>query len=483
MKTPFFGYYPPTEAEYERLWKEGLVVLDTNVLLNLYRLPTTARDELLAVLELLKDRLWIPHQVALEFQRRRLTVIAAERKSTEDALQSASDLVSELKRKVDTLQIDKRGLGVESQPLLEDLERANAKLIEAIRAVHKSQLDISSTDPVRERLDALLDGRTGTGPTSQKELEDLVAQGEERFKEKIPPGFADADKDKNPNEATFIHDQLKYQRKFGDLILWRQLIEYVKSTDTKCVLLVTADRKEDWWWREQGKTIGPHPELVREIVKQGKVDLYWMYSSVQFVEHANKYSTATVSSQSVAELKQVALAPQPRTEVVRDYQSIEPANLSRSVGLTSQYLYLDRPDQRYLEEVIASWLQKTKTEVRVNPHGFPDLIAIDGEDAQGFDVKFVRTFERMLVSPAVVNSLLRGYLETREGRLSEFTTILVIPEADFFEIGSSDRVHELNRRLARLLGKYPITGIVVGAILDDHFEPLTYQHDSGQETD
>src|SRR5665647_778377 len=84
MKKSFYGYYSPTTEQYQLLWKEGLIVFDANVLLNLYRLPTTARDELISVLELLKERLWIPHQVALEFQRRRLTVISNERKNTED---------------------------------------------------------------------------------------------------------------------------------------------------------------------------------------------------------------------------------------------------------------------------------------------------------------------------------------------------------------------------------------------------------------
>lgn len=125
MRTSFFGYYPPTSGEYERLWKEATIVLDTNVLLNLYRLPTSARDEFLNVLDLLQDRLWIPHQVALEFQRNRLTVIAAERKSTEDALTSTQEIVGELRKKVDALQIDKRDLGIETQPILDDLQRAN----------------------------------------------------------------------------------------------------------------------------------------------------------------------------------------------------------------------------------------------------------------------------------------------------------------------------------------------------------------------
>lgn len=39
MKESFLGYYQPTEDEFNKLWSEGLVVLDTNVLLHLYRVP------------------------------------------------------------------------------------------------------------------------------------------------------------------------------------------------------------------------------------------------------------------------------------------------------------------------------------------------------------------------------------------------------------------------------------------------------------
>lgn len=483
MKPQFCGYYPPSDTEYERLWKEATIVLDTNVLLNLYRLPTTARDELLKVLDLLKDRLWIPYQVGLEFQRRRLTVIAAERKSVEDALESASELVADLKQKVDGLQLDKRGIGVDPQPLLADLEKANAKLIEAIQAAHKAQLDISSADPVREKLDTLLMGKIGPGPTSQKDLDDLVSSGEDRYKERVPPGFADADKEKNPNEATFVQDGIRYQRKFGDLILWRQVIEHAKTSGIKVFLLITADRKEDWWWREQGKTIGPHPELVREIMRQSAVELFWMYSSVQFVEHANKYASATVSSEAVDELKQVALAPPPRFEESRELSSMQ-LLAPRGARVTSEYMYMDRPDPRYVEEAVGAWLAQRHEDFHRNSHGFPDFIALERGGPHGFEVKFARNFaDRMLVSPAVINSLLRGYLETREGRLSEFTLIVVIPDQDLNEIVHSQRVYELEQRLARLLGKYPVSGIMVGAVVEDRFEPLIFQSDRHPEVE
>ena len=114
MKKAFVGYYAPSDEEYRRLWKEGQIVLDANVLLDFYRLPTSARDELLTVLELLKERLWIPYQVALEFQRRRLTVISSERKATEVALSKAKDLFEDFRKRVQSLEMDKRGLGIAS---------------------------------------------------------------------------------------------------------------------------------------------------------------------------------------------------------------------------------------------------------------------------------------------------------------------------------------------------------------------------------
>lgn len=478
MKSQFSGYYPPTEAEYEKLWKEATIVLDTNVLLNLYRLPATARDELFSVLETLKSRIWVPHQVALEFQRRRLTVIASEQKSTEAAKQSASALVEDFKNKVEALQIDKQGIGVDPMPLLENLEKANEDLINAINSAHKEQLDISTLDHVRERLDKLLAGCVGVGPTTQKDLDALINDGDDRYRERIPPGFGDIEKDKNPNEATFIHDQIKYPRKFGDLILWRQLIEKVKTSGIKVVLLVTADKKEDWWWREQGKTIGPHPQLVREIMREGEVDLYWMYSPVQFVEHANKYTATTISTQSVDELKHVTSAPQTRFEADRDIASHhEYDSILRYGQSLNEFKYYDRPDPRYVEEAVGDWLRQNYRDVH-KTKGFPDFVVTQDDEPLGFEVKVIKSInERIAFSSSVVSSLLKGYLETSEGRLSNFTLILVIQEEAFFEFVNNTSTYALESQLAQLLGKYPITEIMVGSIINERFEPLIRQRE------
>ncbi|MFE7773306.1 PIN-like domain-containing protein [Streptomyces sp. NPDC057445] len=48
-----------------------MIVLDTNVLLNLYRYNARTREDTLAVLSRLRARLWVPHQVLTGFRRNR----------------------------------------------------------------------------------------------------------------------------------------------------------------------------------------------------------------------------------------------------------------------------------------------------------------------------------------------------------------------------------------------------------------------------
>lgn len=466
MKTAFYGYYSPTQDQYERIWKDALIVLDANVLLNLYRLPATARDELISVLEILKDRLWIPHQVALEFQRNRLTVISTERKSTEHALSSTNELVNEVKKKVDALQIDKQGLGIDTIPLLSALESANDQLRIAITATQTAQLDISSIDSVRARLDDLLLNRVGSGPSNQDELDQLISGGQERFREKIPPGFADAEKDKNPNEAHFSFDHIKYPRKFGDLILWRQIIDHVNKEQIKVVLLITADRKEDWWWREQGKTIGPHPELMREIKRKGSVDLFWMYSSVQFVEHANKYTGAKVSSESVAEIQQIALSSpldqQDDLEQLSFHNKFdENERRHRLIWSRSKYHSL-------IEHSVHRWLSQFGDKVEFSGDSFPDFLVRKGADVHGYEVVTIQSWGAILGS-TVRNGAHRGYVEMQENRISAFSLIVIISEEEFLEL-TDEKMFAVRNKLSLALKKYSIDSIIIGGVIDGAFE-------------
>lgn len=485
MRDTFPCYYPPTPEEYQKLWKNGTIVVDTNVLLNLYRLPATARDDLFKVLESLTDRLWIPHHVALEFQKRRLSVIANERKNIESALTSAKSLVGDLQKKVDALQLDKRDLGIDPKTLLSELQNANDDLVKAIEKAHQSQLDVSHLDPIRDRIDILFKSKIGPRPASQNEMDALIYDGDQRYSDLIPPGFADINKEKNPKEAIYIYDNIKIERKYGDLIIWRQIINQIKSENWKTLIFITSDRKEDWWSEEHGKTISPHPELINEIKREAGLDLFWMYTSDEFLTHAAKYIAATFSSNSVQEIKNISNTKpitNPAWRIIgRNPGFIDSVNFDISSVNTNYFDY----DKTRIEHAVKGWLEELEDGfVDRSNRGFPDFIVTKESYLHGYEVKFIKNFNNMLVSPTVVNALLRGYLESNTGALHAFTLIIVISKADYDNIMTSCRSEELSIKLNRLLGKYPVHSIIIGAVDSDIFMPIlsvdgnTYESDS-----
>jgi len=80
MKDLFPGFYQHGGKDFGELWEKCLFIVDTNVLLNLYRYLEEAKADLLKVLQRISDRLWLPYQAALEYQTNHLIVIAEQNK-------------------------------------------------------------------------------------------------------------------------------------------------------------------------------------------------------------------------------------------------------------------------------------------------------------------------------------------------------------------------------------------------------------------
>jgi hypothetical protein len=75
MRNLFPGFYEHTEEELNKLWQDGIFIFDTNMLLNVYRYSSETRNRYFEILRQLMEQLWIPYQVAYEYQDNRLTVI------------------------------------------------------------------------------------------------------------------------------------------------------------------------------------------------------------------------------------------------------------------------------------------------------------------------------------------------------------------------------------------------------------------------
>ncbi|WP_187488934.1 PIN-like domain-containing protein [Duffyella gerundensis] len=77
MKSLFSGFYGVDDSDAKNLWNDDktVFIFDTNALLLLYRCEKETRDAFFSQWEKIKERVWLPYHVCLEYQRNRLTAI------------------------------------------------------------------------------------------------------------------------------------------------------------------------------------------------------------------------------------------------------------------------------------------------------------------------------------------------------------------------------------------------------------------------
>ena len=83
------------------------------------------------------------------------------------------------------------------------------------------------------------------------------------------------------------------------------------------IILITDDRKEDWWLKHNGQTIGPRPELVGEIKIKASVEFY-MYQADPFMEHANTHLAKPVKQEVIDEVRTVRNHDEAQLKLVND---------------------------------------------------------------------------------------------------------------------------------------------------------------------
>ena len=75
MKETFFEYNMHELGYVDEIMKNSLIILDTNVLLNLYRFNKENREKFFEILEKIQDRLFLTYQSGKEFYKNRLNII------------------------------------------------------------------------------------------------------------------------------------------------------------------------------------------------------------------------------------------------------------------------------------------------------------------------------------------------------------------------------------------------------------------------
>lgn len=314
MKNIFKENLKLTEEEIKYVFENGFIVLDTNVLINLYRYSSQNRESFIEILKQLKSRLYLPYQVGWEFFQNRLDEINAQKDTYSNAISNIEKLKEEFNNKNRNPFLEEKKLNF-LDDIINDLKK------------EKDNFDnIRSNDTILSEILDLFDNCIGKEPID-KNLETIFSEGKLRYSKKIPPGYKDEAK---PEEL----------RKFGDLIIWLDIIEKAKELKKPC-LFITDDKKEDWWLLDKhNNIILPRPELRKEFFIKTE-NIYYSYLPFNFLNKIKDYLNVTVEESLINEVKDNSIKSYNEylhTDVDINYTTNYSTNINKRIYLIEELI-------------------------------------------------------------------------------------------------------------------------------------------------
>lgn len=284
--------------------EDVIIVMDTNVWLDLYSLAPATIELIIKNIENKKDLFWLPNQVFIEFNRHvgksrdtALNRYEDLKSSTcgnlNDTINSLSTEINKLENKgnteamsickevVNSLKKQMKVIGIE-------IDKINSEYVKETECINKK-------NDIILNLVNLLHENSDTGGFDVIELMNIYEEGEKRYKYKISPGYTDeSKKNKVESESQFL------LRKYGDLILWKEILKKVYRKKTN-LIFVQNERKSDWWDKREpdSKNI---PRILREEFKDSTVEQsrFIMIDFEEFIYHyGNKFDMPERSIQKI----------------------------------------------------------------------------------------------------------------------------------------------------------------------------------------
>lgn len=288
VKNLFLEFSEPSNKDFEEAWNTSLFIFDTNVFLDLYRFRETSRSEFLEVIESLKGRIWIPHHVALEFYRNRRSAISSIGNIFADLPAAIDKFQDDLNKIFNDKKLNQPHSTIDPKEFIESLSKLKNEYLGKVKELEQSQLSLENDDTVKAKIEFLFEGSVGLQNKKQVEFDALFKEADSRYANKIPPGYKDDGK-----KDAFFHRGITYPNKYGDYIIWKQILEHIPLSNHTCFIFVTADVKDDWFEKVAGKTIGPKTNLVNEAFDAG-AEFFHIYNSKRFLEFASSRATNKV---------------------------------------------------------------------------------------------------------------------------------------------------------------------------------------------
>ena len=237
---------------------EHIIVLDTTVLLELYRQPANISLDVISALKRILTNIYIPRQVYEEYLKNYHKICGDEKKKykkvTEELSDSLKKLQNDIAKKIGEYRkhnyTDISKLQNDLDEKIKDIQNIITNFEKSHHEEIQLNIDFLENDKVKEFIDLLYNqGNIGEKITFSKKLL-ILQEGQIRYDNLIPPGFRDSAK---VGEA-----------KYGDLFVWKDIIAIAKEKNTN-IIFVCNDTKEDWWEKNKDTPIDLRQELNEEF--------------------------------------------------------------------------------------------------------------------------------------------------------------------------------------------------------------------------
>ena len=238
--------------------KRHIMVLDTNILLELYRQPANISLDIIEALKRVKDDVYIPRQVYEEYLRNYQAICGSERKKYQKVSKELSEAVRRLQEDINTKTSEYRKHNyTDISKLQSDLDEKIGdiqRIIKDFENKHKTEIqlnmDFLQNDRVKDFVDLLVKQGCVEGELLFSQKMQILQEGRLRFDNLIPPGYMDYAKGGAD--------------KYGDLFVWKSIITVAKEKSAN-ILFICNDIKEDWWEKDKESPIELRKELLSEF--------------------------------------------------------------------------------------------------------------------------------------------------------------------------------------------------------------------------
>ena len=334
--------------------KSNLIVFDSNFLFDILRLPTEIAEKYLEAIEKVKEHIFVPYLVGVEFNfnKKKIKIETQEHlniyqdkvkkvineKVEYTYVQLLESLLEEkdinfLKnknQKINALDEIKKGIDSYHKLVLDEKEKLIESLCTNIVQRYSTDLDLLSNRIVE------LIGQSVAPKLEQEFIKKVQEEGQKRYDNKIPPGFDDRDEKAGKLRR---YSDLVYDEQYGDYIIWEEILHKVAVEGNnigKKVIFVTSDgnskEKHDIMYSVKGKKVGPDIQMVNE--------LYELRGNYSLSESSTDGEKLNKELYIIDGFRFMQLANDLNEEQVRLY---EPDKSDRSSTSTRSDLILNKP--------------------------------------------------------------------------------------------------------------------------------------------